>query len=57
VHAELLGLTISQRTVSRWMPRREKPPSPTWRSFLNNHVKDLVSVDFVTVPPACTGSA
>jgi hypothetical protein len=28
VHAGLLelGITISQRTVCRWMPRREKPP-------------------------------
>ena len=55
VHGELLklGITISQRTVSRWMPRREKPSSPTWRSFLDNHVRDLVSVDFFTVPTAC----
>ena len=54
VHAELLklGITISQRTVSRWMPHREKPPSPTWRSFLDNHVKDLVSVDFFMVATA-----
>ncbi len=54
MHAELLklGITISQRTVSRWMPRPEKPPSPTWRCFLDNHVKDLVSVDFFTVPTA-----
>jgi len=51
LHAELLklGITISQRTVSRWMPRREKPPAPTWRSFLENHVTDLVSVDFFMV--------
>ena len=27
-----------------------KPPSPTWRAFLNNHVRDLVSVDFFVVP-------
>ncbi len=54
MHAELLklGIAVSQRTVSRWMPRREKPPSPTWRSVLDNHVKDLVSVDFFTVPTA-----
>ncbi len=31
------------------MPKRKSPPSQTWRSFLNNHVKDLVSVDFVVV--------
>jgi transposase InsO family protein len=54
VHAELLnlGITISQRSVSRWMPSRERPPSPTWRSFLDNHVRDLVSVDFFTVSTA-----
>jgi putative transposase len=30
--------------------RRQKPPSQTWRTFLENHLKDLVSVDFFTVP-------
>jgi hypothetical protein len=54
VHGELLelGITISQRTVSRLMPPRETRPSPTWRSFLENHSKELVSVDFFTVPTA-----
>jgi len=32
------------------MLRHRKPPSQTWRTFLANHVKDLVSVDFSTVP-------
>jgi len=32
------------------MLRHRKPPSQTWRTFLNNHVKTLVSVDFFTVP-------
>ena len=32
------------------MVRGRKPPSQTWRTFLNNHVKTLVSVDFFTVP-------
>jgi len=27
-----------------------KPPSATWRAFLDNHVKDLVSADFFVVP-------
>jgi hypothetical protein len=27
-----------------------KPPSQTWRTFLENHVKQLVSVDFFVVP-------
>jgi hypothetical protein len=32
------------------MVRHRKPPSQTWRTFLDNHVKNLVSVDFFTVP-------
>ncbi len=32
------------------MARRAKPPSPTWRAFLNNHFKQLVSTDFFVVP-------
>jgi putative transposase len=54
VHGELLklGINISERTVSRWMPRRTKPPSQTWRAFLDNHIDDLVSMDFFTVPTA-----
>jgi len=34
------------------MPRRRKPPSQTWRTFLDNHVGELVSIDFFTVPTA-----
>jgi hypothetical protein len=30
--------------------RRHNPPSQTWRTFLENHVKSMVSVDFFTVP-------
>ncbi len=54
IHGELLklGLDVSQRTVARLMPRRPKPPSQTRRSFLENHLKDLVSVDFFAVPTA-----
>jgi transposase InsO family protein len=32
------------------MVRHRKPPSQTWRAFLDNHVKQLVSVDFFVVP-------
>jgi hypothetical protein len=32
------------------MIHHRKPPSQTWRTFLDNHLKDLVSVDFFTVP-------
>ncbi len=32
--------------------RRRKPPPQTWRAFLKNHAKDLIVVDFFTVPTA-----
>ncbi len=32
------------------MPKRSRrPPSQTWRTFLTNHVQDLVAIDFFTV--------
>jgi hypothetical protein len=30
----------------------EAAPSQTWRTFLANHARDLVSIDFFTVPTA-----
>ena len=45
-----LGMEISERTVSRLMPKHRKPPSQNWKAFLSNHVQGLVSVDFFTVP-------
>jgi putative transposase len=38
--------------VSRLMPTRRPHPPQTWRTFLANHVRDLVSIDFFTVPTA-----
>lgn len=32
------------------MARQLKPPSQTWRTFLENHVTQLVSTDFLVVP-------
>jgi len=54
IHGELekLGIEISERTVSRLIPRRRKPPSQTWRTFLDNHIREMVSIDFLTVPTA-----
>ena len=45
-----LGIDVAKSTVEKYRVRVRKPPSPTWRAFLNNHVKDLVSIDFFTVP-------
>jgi putative transposase len=48
-----LGIGIGARSVSRFMPPRPgKPPSQTWRTFLDNHVVSLASIDFFTVPTA-----
>src|SRR5262245_56823864 len=52
LHGELLklGIEVSQATVAKYMVKHGKPPSQTWRTFLENHVKQLVAVDFFVVP-------
>jgi putative transposase len=52
IHGELLklGIEIGETSVSKYLVRNRKPPSQTWRTFLNNHVRSLVSVDFFIVP-------
>ena len=52
IHGELLKLGIAhgETSVSKYMVRHRNPPSQTWRTFLDNHVKIMVSVDFFTVP-------
>ena len=52
IHGELLklGIDIGETSVSKYMVRSRKPPSQTWRTFLENHVQQLVSIDFFTVP-------
>ena len=52
INGELLklGIDVGETSVGKYMVRRRKPPSQTWRTFLENHVKSLVSVDFFTAP-------
>lgn len=52
IHGELLklGIDIGETSVSKYMVRQRKSPSQTWRTFLDNHVQQLVSVDLFTVP-------
>ncbi len=54
IHGELLklGINISEATVSKYMTRDRRPPAQSWRSFLENHAKDIVAMDFLTVPTA-----
>ena len=48
----MLGFEVSEAAVSKYMPRHPKPPSQTWRTFLENHVGCLASTDFFVVPTA-----
>jgi len=52
IHGELLklGIDVGETSVGKYMVRHRRPPSQTWRTFLENHVKTMVSVDFFTVP-------
>jgi putative transposase len=54
IHGELLklGIEVSQATVGRYLPWRPKVPSPTWRSFLQNHRPDIAAVDMFVVVTA-----
>ena len=51
IHGELLklGIQLSQATVAKYMVRSEEPPSQTWPTFVENHVNQLVSTDFLVV--------
>jgi len=51
IHGELkmLGIEISERTVSRILRKLPGPPSQTWKTFLHNHLGQMVSIDFFWV--------
>ena len=46
----MLGIDVAKSTVEKYQPKRTGPPSPTWRTFLDQHVQNLVSIDFFIVP-------
>ena len=54
IHGELLelGISVSERTVQRYIPRRPAPPGSVerWKAFLRNHGTEIVAMDFLTVP-------
>ena len=49
-HLLKLGIDICQATVAKYMVRRRQPPSQTWRTFLRNHIGQIVAADFFVVP-------
>jgi putative transposase len=54
IHGELLklGIHILERTVSWLLPGKRRPPSQTWKAFLDNPLNHLVSIGFFTVSTA-----
>jgi len=46
----LLGYEIAESTVAKYRVRNPKPPSQTWKTFLENHAGEIISIDFFTVP-------
>ena len=54
IHGELhmLGLEVSERTVSRYLPPRPRHPDAVarWLVFLRNHRDAIAAMDFFTVP-------
>jgi len=45
-----LGIDVAKSTVEKYRPKRVGPLSPTWKTFLNQHVRELISIDFFIVP-------
>jgi hypothetical protein len=52
IHGELLklGIDVGQTSVAKYMPRRRRPPSQGWRTFLLNHPDGIASIDLFMVP-------
>jgi transposase InsO family protein len=52
VHGELLklGIDVSQSTVAKYVSRTRRPPSQSWRTFLNNHAEAIAAIDLFVVP-------
>lgn len=46
----LLGFTVAESTVAKYMDRTDKPSSQNWRTFLANHADQIAAIDFFTVP-------
>jgi transposase InsO family protein len=52
IHGELLklGIEVAQSTVAKYMARRGRGPSQTWKTFLRNHTAGIAATDFLIVP-------
>jgi transposase InsO family protein len=52
IHGELLklGFEVAQSTVAKYMARRGRGRSQTWKTFLHNHAAGIAAMDFLIVP-------
>jgi len=44
----LLGHEVAELTIAKYMRRTSPRPSPTWRTFLTAHARELVAIDFLS---------
>jgi len=54
IHGELLklGYDICETTIAKYMVGNPGPSAQTWRTFIQNHMSELVAIDFFTVHTA-----
>jgi transposase InsO family protein len=52
IHGELLklGIDVCEATVAKYMFKTPKRPGQSWKTFLDNHINDIASMDFAIVP-------
>ncbi len=52
IHGELLklGFDVGQTTVAKYMAKRRRPPSQSWKTFLRNHADGIAALDLFVVP-------
>jgi putative transposase len=52
IHGELLmlGIDVSESTVSKYLGKATRPPSQSWRTFVRNHRHQSIAIDFAVVP-------
>ncbi len=43
------GIEVVKSIVEKYKPRSDRPPSTTWRTFLDQHAKDIAANDFFVV--------
>jgi transposase InsO family protein len=48
----LLGYSVAESTVAKYMPPLSRRPAMSWNTFLQAHLHETVGIDFLTVPTA-----